>query len=119
MKKCASHPDVLYAQSEVWSKVKCDPAWCWISSDAECPEVPCSVHHKSKNMQNMQIMQMEQNIVHILHILPGAYIYSFRGMNIKCLDIRCLHMQTGLDPVHPAAHRRPKARSLSKPYLRT
>ncbi len=36
-----------------------------------------------------------------------------------CLDIRCLHMQTGLDPVHLAAHRRPKAQSLSKQYVIT
>jgi hypothetical protein len=106
MKKCTSHPDVVYARSEVWSKDKYGPAWCWISSDAE---VPCSVHHKSKNMQNMQNMQMEQNIMHILRILPGASVYSSRGMNIKCLDLRCLHMQTGLDPFYQAAHRRPKA----------
>jgi hypothetical protein len=35
MKKCSSHPDVLYVQSEEWSKDKCGPGWRWISSDAE------------------------------------------------------------------------------------
>jgi hypothetical protein len=42
MKKCASHPGVLYAQSEEWSKDKCGPGWCWISSDPECPELFCA-----------------------------------------------------------------------------
>jgi hypothetical protein len=39
------------------------------NGQTQSPEVPCSVHHKSKYMQNMQI---EKNIEHILHILPEA-----------------------------------------------
>jgi hypothetical protein len=35
----------------------------------------------------------------------------------RCLDIRCLCMQTGQDPVHQAAHCRPKARSLPNHML--
>ena len=75
MKKCASRPDVLYAQSEEWSKDKGGPVWCWTSSDAECPEVPCSVHDASQDMQNIQNMHIEKHIVHILHILHIRTIY--------------------------------------------
>jgi hypothetical protein len=41
---------------------KCGPGWCWISSDTECPEVPCSVHDKSQNMQNIQNIHIEKHI---------------------------------------------------------
>ncbi len=41
---------------------KCGPGWCWISSDAECPEVPCSVHDKSQIKQNIQNIHIEMHI---------------------------------------------------------
>ena len=50
-------------------------------------------------------------------LLVELVIVSVPAPAWQCLDIRCLHMQTGLDPVHPAALRRPKARSLSEELI--
>ncbi len=51
--------DSAYSNAE---NNKCGPGWCWISSDAECPEVPYSVHDKSQNMQNIQNIHIEKHI---------------------------------------------------------
>ncbi len=56
--------------------------WCWISADAVCPTVPCSVR-KTINVQNTLNMHNVKeyaeyanglHIVHIQHILYTARI---------------------------------------------
>jgi hypothetical protein len=109
MKKCASHPNVLYAQSEEWSKDKCGQGWCWISSDTECPGVPCSMHHKSTNM-NIQNMHIEKNILHILHILPGAEVCPGLRRNTHILHIQhiqhilIIHVPHNLEECHESSY---------------
>ncbi len=49
----------IYAQSGGLNTGYCAPTWCWISADAVCPTVPCSVN-QIINMQNMSNMQNEQ-----------------------------------------------------------
>ncbi len=91
MKKWASDHYVLYVWSREWGKDKCDPVWCWFSS-----EMPCSVHHVLQTMQKMQnmllyeeyaICQLNLNILHILHIPTIYMFYIFYICYILCIFI--------------------------------
>ncbi len=53
-----SDPDAVFAQSGESRKGKCDSGWCWISADAACPAVPCSIHQESQESHKCKKIKM-------------------------------------------------------------